>query len=58
MAADLDGDGSVDVLISEFCCKAPARSARRGCGDYDDYVCWDAFLVEAGRWKKVHESHP
>ena len=59
MAADLDGDGFADVLISEYCCKAsPARSARRGCDEYDDYVCREAFLMEAGRWKKMYESYP
>lgn len=59
MAADLDGDGSADLLVAQFCCKSSApQSARNGCDDYDDYVCSDTFLKTARGWQKVREKRP
>jgi hypothetical protein len=55
MAADLDGDGAVDAVVVEFCCKNPAKDAKNGCADYDDYVCGATYLKSGDLWKTVSE---
>ena len=58
MVADLDADGSADVLVVEFCCKNSEKDAKNGCTDYDDYVCGEIFLKKSGVWERVRETRP
>jgi hypothetical protein len=53
-AIDLTNDGMPDVLIVEYCCGHPRKSAGVEC----DYTCGKSFKKVGSTWKLIHTSTP